>query len=128
MTESSKGSIGKVSPGLSVGGASTAVIAMYNAWGNPDNSVLVATAVPVIIGALFWLSEYVFAAIGFRSLDELKVLRSLDSNIKSLEKNIKKAQELGYSKEDIDNLRQQHTKLVIARSEITSSSPKVQIQ
>ena len=128
MTEQSQSSKAKVSPGLSVGGASTAAIAAYNAWGDPANAAFVATAVPVIIGALFWLSEYVFSAIGFRPLDELKVVRSLDNDIKDLEKRIKKAQKLGYSQDDINTLIKQHSKLVIARSEFSSSLSKVQIK
>ncbi|EGQ7796064.1 hypothetical protein P7M77_21675 [Vibrio parahaemolyticus] len=128
MTESAQSSKVKVSPGFSVGGASTAVIAAYNAWGDPQNAAFIATAVPVVIGALFWLSEYAFSAIGLRPLAELKILRSFDSDIKNLEKRMKKAQKLGYSQDDVNSLIQQHKKLVIARSEMSSSLSKVQAQ
>ncbi|EKC5520925.1 hypothetical protein OP256_001289 [Vibrio parahaemolyticus] len=128
MIEQSQSSKTKVSPGLSVGGASTAIIAAYNAWGDPTNAAFVVTAVPVIVGALFWLSEYAFCAFGFRSLDELRVLRGFDHGIKDLEKRMKKAQELGYSQSNMDALKDQHYKLVVARSEVVSNASKIEIK
>lgn len=128
MTEQSQTSKAKLSPGLSVGGASTVAIAAYNAWGDPANAAFVATAIPAIVGALFWLSEYFFSAIGFRPLAELKVVRCLDNDIKNLEKRMKKAKKLGYSQDDINALIKQHSKLTISRSEISSTLSKVQIQ
>ncbi|MEZ8044412.1 hypothetical protein AB6C46_08815 [Vibrio sp. 10N.237.312.C02] len=122
MTEQPKNTSSKaLSPGLSIGGASTAFIAMYNAWGNPENAVFVSTAVPVVVGALFWLLEYAFTAIGVRSLEELKVIRRFDGDIKKLNKSIVAAKKLGYPQEEIDILMKQHIKLVVARSEISSN-------
>lgn len=122
MTEQSKSSKNKaLSPGLSIGGASTALIAAYNAWGSPDNAAFVSTAIPAVVGAAFWAFDYLFTSIGLRPLDELKMERSLDRDIEGLEKSINKAKELGYPQEKIDILMKQHIKLVVARSEISSN-------
>ncbi|HIF9519418.1 TPA: hypothetical protein ACX6SR_003900 [Photobacterium damselae] len=122
MTEQPKNNSNKaLSPGLSIGGASTVIIALYNAWGNPENAALVSTAVPAVVGAFFWLLEYAFTAIGVRPLEELKVIRRFDSDIKKLEKSIVASKKLGYPQEEIDVLTKQHTKLIVARSEISSN-------
>ena len=128
MTEQSKTPKVKVSAGISVGGASTAIIAAYNAWGDPTNAAFITTAVPILVGALFWFTDYAFSAIGLRPLEELKVVRSFENDIKDLEKRIKKAKKLDYPQETIDILVKQHIKLVLARSEISSNFTKTQTQ
>lgn len=109
-----------LSPGLSVGGLSAVSIGVANIFAPPEYTALVTTAIPVVVGGIVWSIEYLLLALNAPSIDELRLTRQLDRQIKYLRKQIKEAKSGQMKQAHIDTLEEQLQNHILARSKASA--------
>ncbi|ODS10945.1 hypothetical protein [Vibrio scophthalmi] len=113
---------------ISIGGVSAVMVGIANMFVPQEHLEIVTIGAPILVGFAFKFFLYLSTAFGAPTQEQLAATRIIDSQIKFLEKRIKKAKKDGRSQEHIQSLEKELIEKELARSKVDTLEIKPQQQ